>query len=458
MANIVKIDIDGNTLIDLSDNTKNTVTSSEQLVRGTKAIAQDGSSITGTYDGIIPSGTKNITDNGTYDVYDKAGVDVNIPFEERTVDPSTSDQIITPNSGYKAMTKVTVNKVTSAIDSNIKASNIITGKSILGVNGTAVVPSGSIRYSKNGDYDITNYEWVEVRVPPIMSDTLITLLTYTNYTAIFDLKNWGSGYELCLTTSNSPVALYPTYGDNTVIGNYGNAGGWRNHTLNNREPVESVNICIKANNGGTISSVIVTLFKSNKNGIEFLFTGSQLNGAVLSPGNQNRISVKSDLGIEINGKILNIPTTIATFDYGLKDNGNFTNIFYEFKDVNTNNLYLHSDSAVANQTGAVYSLQTEQAGTYPGLGAFATGTLTGWQDCAGTITGTESKSINGTACLLWTGTTSPNTATTSAQYLTGHLSSIHSNVSQGYIYFQLGVARDSSSKNPYCLYNLEIYE
>ena len=382
----------------------------------------------------IDSGFKNIKD--TY-ISKSAETFGHVPvYETVNVTPTTSAQNITPTNGYDGIDEINVAAVTSSIDSNIKSSNIITGKTILGVSGSAVVPSGTIRYEKNGDYDITNYKNLEVRVPEIMSDTLIRLSTYKNYTAIFDIKQWGSGYELCLTTSNNPVALYPSYGDNTAIGKYGNVGGWRNHTLNNREPVESVNICIKANSSGIISSVIVTLFTSAQNGIEFLYTGSQLNGAVLSIGNQNRIDVRSDIGLGINNTILNVPTTFATFDHGLKDSSNFTGVFYEFRDTNTNNLYLHSGNVNA-VTGAVFSLQTEIAGHYPGVGSFATGTLSGWQDGIGTITDpyVEAHSIGGTACTRWVGTIIPNAVTSSNYYLTGHLNSIHSTMSQGYIYF-----------------------
>lgn len=56
----------------------------------------------------------------------------------KTVSPSTSVQNITPDSGYDGLSKVTINAVTSAIDSDIKAANIKSGVNILGVTGTLV--------------------------------------------------------------------------------------------------------------------------------------------------------------------------------------------------------------------------------------------------------------------------------------------------------------------------------
>lgn len=56
--------------------------------------------------------------------------------ETITVDPSTSTQTITPSTGKNAITEVTVNPVTSSIDTHIVAGNIKDGVSILGVDGT----------------------------------------------------------------------------------------------------------------------------------------------------------------------------------------------------------------------------------------------------------------------------------------------------------------------------------
>ena len=57
--------------------------------------------------------------------------------ETKTVTPTTSQQTITPTgTGKNALTQVTVNGVTSAIDNNITAGNIKKDVNILGVTGT----------------------------------------------------------------------------------------------------------------------------------------------------------------------------------------------------------------------------------------------------------------------------------------------------------------------------------
>lgn len=57
-------------------------------------------------------------------------------MENKTITPTTYDQVIKPDSGYGYMDQVTVKGVTSSVDLEIKPENIRTGVNILGVEGT----------------------------------------------------------------------------------------------------------------------------------------------------------------------------------------------------------------------------------------------------------------------------------------------------------------------------------
>ena len=87
-----------------------------------------------------------------------------------SVSPSTSDVVVAPDEGYVFSGGV-VEAVTAAIDANIKPENIIESVSILGVSGTAVVPSGSgvaefyVAPGTTGDtyeYNVKNLEYFSV--------------------------------------------------------------------------------------------------------------------------------------------------------------------------------------------------------------------------------------------------------------------------------------------------------
>ena len=63
--------------------------------------------------------------------------------QDKTVNPTTSSQVISPDEGYDALSSVTVNAVSSSIDSNIVAGNIKQGVTILGVEGTVEELNGT---------------------------------------------------------------------------------------------------------------------------------------------------------------------------------------------------------------------------------------------------------------------------------------------------------------------------
>ena len=116
-------------------------------------------------------------------------------LQNKTVNPSTGKQIITADSGYDGLGNVTINEVTSSIDSNIKADNIKQGVSILGVQGTLEQGAEVVKKYKPQQIRFENYQGTNLLEETKNLDTSLLVTMYkmfcTNNNLVdFDISQW----------------------------------------------------------------------------------------------------------------------------------------------------------------------------------------------------------------------------------------------------------------------------
>lgn len=145
---------------------------------------------------------------------------VELKGQTKTVTPSTSEQTISPDAQYNGLTSVTVNAVTSAIDSNIVADNIKKDVSILGVTGT-YAPEKEIDTS---DADATASDIVLNKTAYVNGEKITGTLPLFPNTSTFTVSNAGvtdniEDSTLDLTTINTTKQIL----DSNVSMNF-NAG------------------------------------------------------------------------------------------------------------------------------------------------------------------------------------------------------------------------------------------
>lgn len=190
-----------------------------------------------------PEGELKVTQNGTYDVTNYANVEVAVPAEEPTlqeksVTPGTSEQTVTPDSGYDGLSQVTVGAVqvqeknvtpstseqTVTPDAGKYLSKVTVGAvagepvlSALGVSPTAVtVPAGtaadgikSYLTAMSGTYTLTGYTGTLTKdlTSAISSATVSGTMPTPENTSAMTISYGGKSTTVSVTMEAAPPTL-----------------------------------------------------------------------------------------------------------------------------------------------------------------------------------------------------------------------------------------------------------
>lgn len=137
---------------------------------------------------ISTNGTTEVTPD-TGKALSKVTVTTNVQptLQEKTVAPRTTQQIVTADSGKDGLSKVTVEAVTSSIDSNIVAENIKKDVTILGVTGTleslpALADGYVVRWERENQlYEVTNVKQGNAVNAPATSPVVGQTINWYDY-------------------------------------------------------------------------------------------------------------------------------------------------------------------------------------------------------------------------------------------------------------------------------------
>lgn len=222
------------------DGLRNVTVEAVMLQNKTVRASQDAQYINADdgYDGlgtVTIEGVDHTVDSDIRSENIKAGVDIlgvignysgeGATYQSKEVDPTTSEQNISADVGYDALSNVKVKAVTAAIDSNIVASNIKKDVEILGVTGTLEEGGNFKGWIKEGELLATSPVTTQCRSLVVNDEGIFIvgnkyLYKYDEVTDTYTLVNESNLFRPLNSDAQANVINFASGNKNRIYGVY----------------------------------------------------------------------------------------------------------------------------------------------------------------------------------------------------------------------------------------------
>lgn len=325
----------------------------------------------------LTSGTLSITSNGTQDVTNYKDVEVNIPIgdiinnQNKTINPTTSKQTVSADTGYTGLGIVTVNAIQteaktatptkSSQDISPTSGKYLSKVTVNPIPSDYIIPSGSQTVTANSTYDVTYLTEMIVNVGSTIKNQDKTISPSTSkQTITADSSYTGLG---TVTVNAMPGITLPTSASTTK-------SGMTKATIGRSTSDQYINIptgyngslvsyTISATPNGTAGTPVANKGTVTNNSISITPNVTNTTGYIAG-GTKTGTAVTVTASELVNGE-LNITTN------GTKDVTNYASV-----KVNVGSTIKNQDKEVT----PTESLQTVTADSgYTGLGTVSVGAI-----------------------------------------------------------------------------------